>query len=75
MSYLRRLSDQIQGGFHTQQYLQFLGIQLLFCIAVQLLGVNLVPGKARGKIEIALLSKTLQVTENWIEESILIILR
>lgn len=41
----------------------------------QLLGVNLVPGKARGKIEIALLSKTLQVTENWIEESILIILR
>lgn len=32
-------------------------------------------GKARGRIGIALLSETLQVTENWIEESMLIIFR
>lgn len=31
--------------------------------------------KSKGKTGIALLSKTLQVTENWIEESMLIIFR
>lgn len=79
LSYLRRLSHQIQSGFRTWQCLQSLGIQLLFCIAVHegLRGFESCAWKSRGQDnDDSFLCNIFKVAENWIgEQSMFIISR